>query len=282
MFRSAARSILLVATFIAPLASGCTATVYEDDVVYVPRRRVVVFNDAPTLVYVGDGIYVVRDYDTAVYYVGGSYYYYDDGVWFSSSCWNTPWSTTSVSFVPGHLHHQRHHAYVHYAGGHDAYVVRAPRTPQDHLPANPQNHTPGSHEAHASIEGKATSSSNRVDADHAKVAMNTSPETQAQRGAPTQPSSSRNSSSGTASSRGEFNSSNGQSQRTESRSRNSESTTSSNSRSGSKETRPASFESPSSSGTRVQTQKAVQPQKKASVRKPSPSRTKKPKSSRGR
>ena len=270
MFRSAARSILLVATFIAPLASGCTATVYEDDVVYVPRRRVVVFNDAPTLVYVGDGVYVVRDYDTAVYYVGGSYYYYDDGVWFSSSCWNTPWSTTSVSFVPGHLHHQRHHAYVRYAGGNDAYVVRAPQTPQDHLPAHPQKQQPQNHEAQASIEGKATSSSNRVDADHAKVATNSAPETQADRGAHSHPSSSKRSSTETSG----F----GQS---EPSSRASQSTSSS-SRSRSKETRPASFESPSNSGSaRVQPQKSVQPQKKSPTRK-SPSRNKKSKSPRGR
>lgn len=277
MFRSAARSILLVATFIAPLASGCTATVYEDDVVYVPRRRVVVFNDAPTLVYVGDGVYVVRDYDTAVYYVGGSYYYFDDGVWFSSSCWNTPWSTTSVSFVPGHLHHQHHHAYVHYAGGHDAYVVRAPQTPQDHLPAHPQKQQPQNHEAQASIEGKASSSSNRVDADHAKLATNSAPETQADRGAHSQPSSSKRSSG--ASSRGEENSGFEQS---EPSSRASQSTSSS-SRSRSKETRPASFESPSNSGSaRVQPQKSVQPQKKSSTRKPSSSRSKKSKSPRGR
>jgi hypothetical protein len=157
------------------------------------------------------------------------------------------------------------------AGGHDAYVVRAPRTPQEHLPAHPQKQQPENHEAHASIEGKATSSSSRVDADHAKLATNSAPETQSDRGAHSQPSSS---------SRGAENSGFGQKQPTEGRGSQS---TSSSSRSRSKETRPASFESPSNSGTaRAQPQKSVQPQKKSSTRKPTPSRTKKSKPSRGR
>jgi hypothetical protein len=141
----AARSALLAVSLLVPVASGCTATVVESDVVYVPQRRVVVFQDAPTLVYVGDGIYVVRDYDTAVYFVNGSYYYCDGGVWFSSPYWNSPWTTTTVSFVPVGLHHRVHHHYVHYHGDPGAQIVRAPSRDLDHRPASPSREAAAPH-----------------------------------------------------------------------------------------------------------------------------------------
>jgi hypothetical protein len=134
------RSALLALSLLVPFASGCT--VVESDVVYVPQRRVVVFQDAPTLVYIGDGVYVVRDYDTAVYYVNGAYYYNDGGVWFSSPYWNSPWTTTTVGFVPVGLHHRVHHHYVHYSGGPGAQVVRAPSRDRDHHPASPTHASP--------------------------------------------------------------------------------------------------------------------------------------------
>ncbi len=145
MFGCAARKLMLLSTLIAPLATGCAATVYEEDVVYVRHRHNhVVFHDAPNLVYIGDGVYVVQDYGTAVYYVDGSYYYHDDGIWYSSSYWSSPWSVAHIGFVPVHIHHRHHAHYVHYHGGHGSHVVKAPSHEQDHTAAKPSH---GGHEA---------------------------------------------------------------------------------------------------------------------------------------
>lgn len=157
MFGRAAQKLTLLSSLvIAPLATGCTATLYEEDVVYVRHHHHghVAFHQAPDLVYVGDGVYVVRDCDTAVYYVDGSYYTYDDGVWYSSSYWASPWAVATIGFVPVHLHHMHHHHYVHYHGGHDAHVVKAPSHDLDHTAAAPSH---GGHQA-ASASAEASGS----------------------------------------------------------------------------------------------------------------------------
>jgi len=87
----------------------------------------VVFAEEPTLVAVEPNVWVVRDYDDAVYYVDGYYWLYRDDGWRRSQAYDRGWMTVEVSFVPRIIVSRNHHAYVHYHGASNAPIRRAPR-----------------------------------------------------------------------------------------------------------------------------------------------------------
>ncbi len=99
----------------------------------------VVFEEEPTLVVVEPNVWVVRDYDYAVYYVDGYYWVYRDDGWRRSRAYDRGWMTVEVSFVPRIIVSRDHHTYVHYHGPSNAPIRRAPRErdvgPDDHARA---------------------------------------------------------------------------------------------------------------------------------------------------
>lgn len=140
------RALVLVVGLLGGLSSGCYVHGRARVVHYVEAEPVV-FVDSPDLVYVEPGVYVVRDYDHAVYYVDGYYYTYRGGVWYHSAHWSDPWITVHVGHVPGHIAHRRHDHYVHYRGSAHAHVIRDER-PRRHA-ANPTSSGGGHHSASA-------------------------------------------------------------------------------------------------------------------------------------
>ena len=97
----------------AALDSGCVARAQMGA---SADAQPVVFTERPTLVLVESGVWVVRDYDYAVYYVDGSYWVFRDDVWYRSPTYDHGWVVAEVSLVPGVIVHRDHRAYVHFHG----------------------------------------------------------------------------------------------------------------------------------------------------------------------
>lgn len=138
---------LLVAAGIAGLFSaGCVARVrHHAHVEYVEPVVVSqpVVYESPTLVYVSPGVYVVQNYDAAVYYSDGYYWSYRDGIWYQTAYWGEPWIVVQhVHVVPTVIVHQDHHAYVHYHGAVGAHTYKAPQ--RTYHTANASAHTAAS------------------------------------------------------------------------------------------------------------------------------------------
>jgi hypothetical protein len=118
------RSKLLIGTLAlgaAALVSGCVAHAYGE------ADAPVAFSAEPTLVVVEPDVWVVRDYDYAVYYVDGYYWVYRGDVWYRSPTYERGWTTVEVNVVPRVIVSRDHHAYVHYHGAADAQTRKAPR-----------------------------------------------------------------------------------------------------------------------------------------------------------
>src|SRR5262249_22340004 len=60
----------------------------------------VVLVEPPTLVEVDADVWVVRDYDYSVYYTGGFYWVYRDGIWWRSEMYDKGWAKVEVTVVP--------------------------------------------------------------------------------------------------------------------------------------------------------------------------------------
>lgn len=118
------RTLLVVLGLVGLFSTGCAARVYSRG--YVQYSEPVVFVDAPELVYVEPGVYVVRNYGDAVYYSDGYYWCNRGGVWYHTAYWNDPWVTVHVNVVPTVFVHRDHRAYVHYHGAPGATVYRQP------------------------------------------------------------------------------------------------------------------------------------------------------------
>ncbi len=88
------------------------------------------FEQPPTLVEVEPGVWVVRDYDYPVYYVGDAYWVYRDGVWYRSDAYDRGFTRMDVRVVPRVIVHRNHYAYVHYRGATTARTRIAPRAPR--------------------------------------------------------------------------------------------------------------------------------------------------------
>ena len=67
------------------------------------------------MVYVGDGVQVIADYDYPVFYSDNYYWRYDNGLWYQSSGYNGGWVVTYD--VPVRVRSiDRPYSYVHYRG----------------------------------------------------------------------------------------------------------------------------------------------------------------------
>lgn len=137
------RSLFMVVALVGGLSTGCHARVYGHAHVRYVEPAPVVFVDAPDLVFVEPGIYVVRDCDHAVYYIDGYYYSYRGGSWYHASHWNDPWVSVNINVVPSVVVHRDHRTYVRYHGHAGAHVMRDER-PRRHA-ANPSQG--GGHQA---------------------------------------------------------------------------------------------------------------------------------------
>jgi hypothetical protein len=104
---------------------GCTAHAYGEAESPPPA-----FEQPPTLVEVEPGIWVVRDYDYPVYYVGDAYWVYRDGVWYRSDAYDHGFTRMDVRVVPRVIVHRNHYTYVHYRGAATARSRVAPRSPR--------------------------------------------------------------------------------------------------------------------------------------------------------
>ena len=107
-------SALAMIAAAAALDTGCVARAQMGA---SADAQPVVFTERPTLVLVESGVWVVRDYDYAVYYVDGSYWVFRDDVWYRSPTYDHGWVVAEVSLVPGVIVHRDHHMYVHFHGG---------------------------------------------------------------------------------------------------------------------------------------------------------------------
>lgn len=124
------RILLVLAALAGLLSAGCTTRVYgrgyARSYVRYSAPPPVVFVQAPELVYVEPGLYVVRDYDDPVYYSDGYYWSYRGGLWYRTAHWSDPWVTVHVSAVPHTCAYRDHRAYVHYHGSAGAVTYRQP------------------------------------------------------------------------------------------------------------------------------------------------------------
>jgi hypothetical protein len=107
----------------AALDAGCVARAQMGASADV---QPVVFTERPTLVEVVAGVWVVRDYDYAVYYVDGSYWAFKDDVWYRSPAYDHGWVVAEVNLVPVTIVHRDHHAYIHFHGDARAETRMAP------------------------------------------------------------------------------------------------------------------------------------------------------------
>ncbi len=116
---------------------GCVAHAQAGG--YAEAEAPVVFTEPPTLVEVDADVWVVRDYDYAVYYVGGSYWVYKNDVWWRSSDFDRGWARVEVNVVPTVIARRDHHAYVHFHGGPGAKT----RAARERLAADQHGGPPG-------------------------------------------------------------------------------------------------------------------------------------------
>jgi hypothetical protein len=127
-------SLTLGAAALLTAGTGCFG--HAEAGAYTEVDAPVVFEEEPTLVVVEPNVWVVRDYDYAVYYVDGYYWVYRDDGWRRSRAYDRGWMTVEMSFVPRIIVSRDHHAYVHYHGPSNAPLRRAPRErdfgPNDH------------------------------------------------------------------------------------------------------------------------------------------------------
>jgi hypothetical protein len=113
----------------------------------------VTFVAEPTLVAVDADVWVVRDYDYAVYYVSDNYWVLRDGVWYRSASYDEGWTKVEVTVVPAVIVHRDHKLFVHYRGEANAKTRPGPKAgkkkgPPDHAAAHKggppgQDETPG-------------------------------------------------------------------------------------------------------------------------------------------
>jgi hypothetical protein len=122
------RSTLLIRTLAlgaAALVSGCVAQAQSGG--YAEADAPVAFSGEPILVVVEPDVWVVRDYDYAVYYVDDYYWVYRGDAWHRARTYESGWTTVEVNVVPAAIVSRDHHAYVHYLGAANAETRKAPR-----------------------------------------------------------------------------------------------------------------------------------------------------------
>ena len=80
------------------LNAGCVAHAQAGG--YAEADTPVVFSEAPTLVSVDSNVWVVRDYDYAVFYFDSYYWVARDGKWHRSRSYDGGWAVVEESVVP--------------------------------------------------------------------------------------------------------------------------------------------------------------------------------------
>ena len=122
------RSILLIGTLaVGAVALGVGCVAHAQASGYSEADAPVVFAEEPTLVAVEPDVWVVRDYDYAVYYVD-DYYGFIAVSLARSRTYEGGWTTVEVNVIPTSIVRRDHHAYVHYHGVANAQVRAARRT----------------------------------------------------------------------------------------------------------------------------------------------------------
>jgi hypothetical protein len=109
----------------AAINVGCVAHAQASG--YAEADAPVVFVEPPTLVSVDADVWVVRDYDYSVYYVGDYYWVYRNNAWYRARSYDSGWVVVDAAVVPAVIVHRDHHAYVHYRGEATARTRPAPR-----------------------------------------------------------------------------------------------------------------------------------------------------------
>lgn len=127
--------LLFGALLLSAAGTGCAVRARGYAYVETPA----VFVEAPTLVAIEHDVYVVRDYDASVYYVGDAYWYHGGGVWYRAGDWNRGWVSVEAHAVPGVIVHRDHHRYVRYHGAANA-VVGTSATVRGSAKARPRGH----------------------------------------------------------------------------------------------------------------------------------------------
>jgi hypothetical protein len=128
------RALVVIGATVA-FNAGCAAHAQ----VYAEAEAPVVFVEPPTLVAIEPDVWVVSDYDYAVYYVGGFYWVQRDNVWRRARSYDSGWAVVEVSIVPTVIVHRHHDAYIRYRGAANAQTRRAPR---EHARSEPERRPP--------------------------------------------------------------------------------------------------------------------------------------------
>lgn len=111
--------LLFGALLLSAAGTGCAFRARGHAYVDTPAVHIgppVVFVEPPPLVAIEHDVYVVRDYDTPVYYVANGYWRYESGVWYRADDWNRGWVSVQVHAVPRVIVQRDHHRYVRYHG----------------------------------------------------------------------------------------------------------------------------------------------------------------------
>jgi hypothetical protein len=106
---------------------------------YAEVEAPVVFVQPPTLVAIESDVWVVSDYDYAVYYVGGFYWVQRDNVWHRARSYDSGWAVVEVSVVPTVIVHRDHRAYVRY---HPAATAPTRPAPREYTRSEPERRPP--------------------------------------------------------------------------------------------------------------------------------------------
>lgn len=107
---------LLVATLLATATSvtGCGPA----------EVQVTATVPAPHLVMVAPGVWVVENYDRAIYYSDGVYWQYIDGIWYRSPYYDSGFARVDVAIVPRVIVGAYRPSHIHYRP--PAHVTRRP------------------------------------------------------------------------------------------------------------------------------------------------------------
>lgn len=93
-----------------------------------PTPRTMSYAYEPQIVAVDDGVWVLRDSDTPIYYVDDYYYRYtySENRWYRSTSHAGGWIEIDAAAVPGTIAARDHQRYVRYRGDANAIVRPAP------------------------------------------------------------------------------------------------------------------------------------------------------------
>jgi hypothetical protein len=104
------------------LGFGCAARTYAS----VETEETLTMDEAPTLVAVEPGVWVVRRYPSSIYMVDGQYWTCHGDTWYRSTTWDGAWLRVGVEIVPRTIARRDHAHYVYYEGNPGAPIRSLP------------------------------------------------------------------------------------------------------------------------------------------------------------